>query len=885
MTKKFWCRTIVLQLFYSTYILAQHKGVIPKVENQESSVEFTSKNTYAVVVGISDYQDKNIQDLRFADKDAEEFAQWLQSAAGGRISSDKIQLLTNNKATNASIYLALNWLMEESKQGDQAIIYFSGHGDVETRTVKQNGFLLGYDTPAAVYMAGAVSLGYLQDVITTLSEKNKSKVLIITDACHAGKLAGSSIGGSQITGANLAKQFAGETKILSCQPNEFSIEGEQWGGGRGVFSFHLLDGLTGMADKNGDGLVNLNEIDRYLGDKVSPETAPQPQTPFTVGDRNTKISVIDASSLAQLYELKINQSNALAQISSKGLEDDLLAKSDSLTRIQYSAFKQSILSGKFLEPVDTCAWFYYQHLIRNSNLEPLHRLMRRNFAVALLDEVQKAINALMANDPEEALQWQWNPEKYTLYPDYLNLAMELLGSNHPLINSLKSKKLYFEAYTLSRLIGDQALSVFASDSIKNLAKNKLLDAIELESGAAYLYYSIGKLYEGSSQGILPITDINKSDSLILWCTKATELSPKWLLPYLNIFSEYLYVQLKKKEGMKWLEMATAIDTNNYTLKEFRVYADWYDGNFESAEKVAREMIVQRPEIELGHSLLGYTLLNAEKNINEADTHFKKVLQLDSSNFIWGYFPLGSILIAIKNYNKAKKHFLKGFELFNLTTGDKTASLSGLMYLAEISENFEEALYWSDSLLNYTIDLYHKIYSLTTKGHILFERGLYVEADSLLNHALTLDPTPNPCFIMDKAYLGLIAEKRGNISKAEDFFKQSEAYGYLIGSWRNLALYYFGEFLLRQNRKEEAKLKWEQIIKEFPRNCYGYYGMSLYYADQNNQNLALDMLEKSLDNRYPVPYPIFKEDVFKKMRKTKRFKAMMLKHFPPGWEKK
>ncbi len=36
-----------------------------------------TNSTYAVVVGISDYQDEDIPDLRFADKDAEAFATFL----------------------------------------------------------------------------------------------------------------------------------------------------------------------------------------------------------------------------------------------------------------------------------------------------------------------------------------------------------------------------------------------------------------------------------------------------------------------------------------------------------------------------------------------------------------------------------------------------------------------------------------------------------------------------------------------------------------------------------------------------------------------------------------------------------------------------------------
>ena len=49
----------------------------PPINANEKPLEI--KNTYAVVVGISDYQDPGIPDLRFADKDAEAFANYLRS--------------------------------------------------------------------------------------------------------------------------------------------------------------------------------------------------------------------------------------------------------------------------------------------------------------------------------------------------------------------------------------------------------------------------------------------------------------------------------------------------------------------------------------------------------------------------------------------------------------------------------------------------------------------------------------------------------------------------------------------------------------------------------------------------------------------------------------
>ena len=237
------------------------KGFIP---SSKKNLSATGKS-FAVVIGISDYQEEGIHDLNYADKDAEAFADFLRSPAGGSLDQDHLQLLTNKNATAGQVAAALDWLLEQTKEGDQVTIYFSGHGDVERKTISQPGFLLCWDSPAKVYMGGGTfGLAYFQEIITTLSVQNKAKVVVITDVCHAGKLAGSQIGGSQITGANLARQYASEIKILSCQPDEFSLEGKQWGGGRGVFSYYLVEGLFGFADQNADQTVTVGEIDRYL---------------------------------------------------------------------------------------------------------------------------------------------------------------------------------------------------------------------------------------------------------------------------------------------------------------------------------------------------------------------------------------------------------------------------------------------------------------------------------------------------------------------------------------------------------------------------------------------------------------------------------------------
>ncbi|MBS4012133.1 MAG: hypothetical protein KGZ97_00025 [Bacteroidetes bacterium] len=63
-----------------------------------------------------------------------------------------------------------------------------------------------------------------------------------------------------------------------------SLEGPDWGGGRGLFSYHLVNGLAGKADMDEDGVVDLNEISFYVKNKVKKEASPSPQNPVVTGE-------------------------------------------------------------------------------------------------------------------------------------------------------------------------------------------------------------------------------------------------------------------------------------------------------------------------------------------------------------------------------------------------------------------------------------------------------------------------------------------------------------------------------------------------------------------------------------------------------------------------
>lgn len=108
-----------------------------------SSSQEPTDNTYALIVGISDYE--HFEDLKYADKDALAFYGFLRSPASGAVDSNNIRMILNDKARAGDIWRDIGWLLRQAKnKGDRAIIYFSGHGDAAN---PEEAYLLAHDAP------------------------------------------------------------------------------------------------------------------------------------------------------------------------------------------------------------------------------------------------------------------------------------------------------------------------------------------------------------------------------------------------------------------------------------------------------------------------------------------------------------------------------------------------------------------------------------------------------------------------------------------------------------------------------------------------------------------------------------------------------------------
>ena len=839
---------------------------LPALPDEARSAQ-AGATTRAVVVGISDYQ--NIPDLNFADRDAQAFADWLKSPAGGSIPQENIALLTNEKATNSKILLAFYRIVEESKEGDTAIIYFSGHGDIESKILGQTGFLLAYDSPNTNYIGSSINLRDIQDFISTLSIINKVRVFIITDACHAGNLAGTTINGTQATAQALAQQFANEVKIVSCQPNEFSLEGEQWGGGRGVFSWHLVEGLTGLADKNGDGVVNLFEIGRYLEDKVPAETAPHPQMPMTVGERQTQVSQVYAPALATLSAQKQVQSASSLAIKSKGLTEGLLNLTDSATQKLYADFQRALDSGYLLQPKGRCALDYYTQLIEKQEIKSIHGLIKRNFAAALIDEVQQALNALLDNDPYEANNWKYNPQKYLEYPEYLQRAMDILGEKHLIYNSLKAKKFYFEGYNLAKNLSVYQDQMVLRDSLKTAAKTKYLESLSIEPNAAYVCYAIGSLYLLSTP--------YQPDSLLVWLQKAVDRSPSWLLPYLDAAEAINFTLDDVPRSEAWLLQAKKWNPTSYLLLLRLAWLKQWQDKADEANTLCRELIAMRPELADAWATLSNTQYWLQNDYLASEISARRALELQP-NQDYALLIFGN---AVSKTNPAKAVIFCKQSLLkeSLNVYEKGCLITSLVMALIQLRQFEEAEKWIDLMEKEGYGYgFLRATNQSDKGRILLLQNRFKEAEEALQKSLLMENSRSAANIQAYALLGEMKNRQGQYSDAEAFYKKAlnKPFQWNDNPFKNEAHFLYGRFLVHQNRPAEAQIQFDNALKISPKTWHYPMGMALLAAKNRRKKEALDWLEKALNSYFFDITAIYEEPLFSKIRKTKRFKSLMLK---------
>ena len=257
--------------------LAQQKGFT--VEQKPAEVlekQAGIGERYALLIGISKYANPAIN-LSFAAADAEALNKVLLDPEVGGYKPDNIRLLVNDQASRKNVMSALrSWLGPRVTPNDSVIIFYSGHGALGNGN---EAFWVTYDADVEDLSSSAMSNKEISQLIADLPAKRK---LTLIDSCFSEATAKKY---KALVAADVLNEFKGEgvVTMTASTGQEKSVEV----GGHGAFTYHLLDALIGKADKNNNGVVEIDEVWDYLSEKVKKTAADagNKQTPVLLADR------------------------------------------------------------------------------------------------------------------------------------------------------------------------------------------------------------------------------------------------------------------------------------------------------------------------------------------------------------------------------------------------------------------------------------------------------------------------------------------------------------------------------------------------------------------------------------------------------------------------
>jgi hypothetical protein len=277
--------------------------------------------------------------------DAESFVKHLLSIG---VPPEQIAFLKNEQVTTAEMGKYVSTLLNAK---GKAYLFYSGHGLYFPKL----GFSFTcYDTKKQDLTNTAYQMSRLK---TEMEKMQSERLVILLDACHSGGAKAPNLEEDDEESSKDAVTLGKVTEegqkklnetteqsekpvaiITACQQNEVSREGQK---GHGIFTQVLLEGLSGKADRDKNGRVDMDELSVYLNSEVFAQTkrGQRPECKFSrawATDQGLPVAVVPADDA----EAKRQQEEAARQADIKRQQEEAARQAD-IKRQQEEAARQA----------------------------------------------------------------------------------------------------------------------------------------------------------------------------------------------------------------------------------------------------------------------------------------------------------------------------------------------------------------------------------------------------------------------------------------------------------------------------------------------------------------------------------------------------------------
>jgi WD40 repeat protein len=221
-------------------------------------------NLWILAIGVNSYQSTDFPALSYAEDDARAVAEAFAKQKGKVFREVHTLLITDNspvKPTAENIVDNLNYL-RQAGQNDIVLLFVAGHGIIDS---SGDFYFLPQDASlgpdGAVRRSRAVSWRDLKSVLDVPSKK-----IILLDACHSEGVTGRKTRG--VEGDALVRELQDTRGVIisSSRGKELSQESPEWR--HGVFTYALLQGLSGEADFRHTQKISMLALATYVSERV-----------------------------------------------------------------------------------------------------------------------------------------------------------------------------------------------------------------------------------------------------------------------------------------------------------------------------------------------------------------------------------------------------------------------------------------------------------------------------------------------------------------------------------------------------------------------------------------------------------------------------------------
>jgi tetratricopeptide (TPR) repeat protein len=249
----------------------------PAPPTEEAAVPSGPK-TWALLVGVSKYQNPAIVSLKYPSSDATAIRDALVDRQLGSLPAGNVRLLTDEQATAANILGSVDEFLKPNVQpGDQVILFLAGHGVAKGVGLEAKSYFLSTDVKGVTTASLEESAVNLKTLSARLGELPAAQFVVFVDACREDPTPGRGIKGNpmsdimsrgiQIVPRDTSRPSS-SASFFACSIGQRAFEDPSLN--HGVFTYWILDAIrTAAVPRKPDGAVDLGVLSGYVRQAVT----------------------------------------------------------------------------------------------------------------------------------------------------------------------------------------------------------------------------------------------------------------------------------------------------------------------------------------------------------------------------------------------------------------------------------------------------------------------------------------------------------------------------------------------------------------------------------------------------------------------------------------